>query len=619
MPLNIHITHTPFMLVCIWPQRVETEARIHSDAKDRSNIKNKLEESIHPLDTATHPSGLVQVVTGKIVNDDVDVDNSVAIGEQMMADFVNAWPDSFTKQLPKCVKTMHGSKASTGLNLPKAYNSNAIYTQVIGLQASGRDLDLEDVLSYELAAVPISLFTETGDLQIPTSKATLKNKLKVEVSPECIPKPTDIVIDGGAMLWVVHWPSNGTVKDNINNVLEYIERRLRQANVYLVFDRYIDYSIKSATRCGRTAEASRRHQLSCNMQLPPRKVVLSSSHNKIQLIQLIVGEIVVRKQDLQTGQQKLFVTGQDGDPLEFTNGLCIQRADMRTTHEEADVIIIQQLLSITNEEETCTIKVIADDTDVFVLLLYYYNKYNLDCCIVMEEASKERKCVDIKATVQKHKQIIPSLPSAHSLSGCDTVAQCWGIGKAKVVKVLQTGVQMFSLGNIAANLPDVLHEATVFTAACYGHPETDNLGTLHFKVWKGKTGRASLVSSPKLMSLPPTFEAFKLNVERAHFQACIWLNCDNLDPPKMDPEEYGWVKDRLNKTLMPVMTPKNTLPAPEYILKLIKCTCEHCSTAKCSCATARLQCSVFCKCDGGSQCRNPEKLINEESSDEETN
>ena len=77
------------------------------------------------------------------------------------------------------------------------------------------------------------------------------------------------------------------------------------------------------------------------------------------------------------------------------------------------MIIIQQLLSITNDGETCTIKVITDDTDVFVLLLYYYNKYNIDCCIVMEETSKDRKCFDIKPTVQKHKQIIPSLTLAH--------------------------------------------------------------------------------------------------------------------------------------------------------------------------------------------------------------
>ena len=157
----------------------------------------------------------------------------------------------------------------------------------------------------------------------------MKTKLKVEVSGENILQPTDIIIDGCAMLWVVHWPSNGTVKSYIDNIVEYIKRKLKKANVYLVFDRYLDFSIKSATRCGQSMEASRRHQLSCNMQLPPGKVILSSSHNKVQLSQLIVSGIVVRKEELQTGQQKLFVTGQNGDPLEFTDGLCIQRADMR--------------------------------------------------------------------------------------------------------------------------------------------------------------------------------------------------------------------------------------------------------------------------------------------------
>ena len=37
----------------------ELKGRINSDAKDRSNIKNKLEESIHLLDTGSHPPGRI--------------------------------------------------------------------------------------------------------------------------------------------------------------------------------------------------------------------------------------------------------------------------------------------------------------------------------------------------------------------------------------------------------------------------------------------------------------------------------------------------------------------------------------------------------------------------------
>ena len=44
------------------------------------------------------------------------------------------------------------------------------------------------------------------------------------------------------------------------------------------------------------------------------------------------------------------------------------------------------------------------------------------------------------------------------------------------------------------------------------------------------------------MSLPPTNEAFELNVMRAHFQCAIWLQAMEADPPALEPTEYGWTK-----------------------------------------------------------------------------
>ena len=37
---------------------------------------------------------------------------------------------------------------------------------MIGLQASGRDIDVKDVLGHELAPVPTSMFDDTGDMRI---------------------------------------------------------------------------------------------------------------------------------------------------------------------------------------------------------------------------------------------------------------------------------------------------------------------------------------------------------------------------------------------------------------------------------------------------------------------
>ena len=39
-------------------------------------------------------------------------------------------------------------------------------------------------------------------------------------------------------------------------------------------------------------------------------------------------------------------------------------------------------------------------------------------------------------------------------------------------------------------------------------------------------------------------------------------------------------------------------PAPDYILRMIKCSCGNCGSARCSCVSSALPCTVFCRCDG---------------------
>lgn len=52
----------------------------------------------------------------------------------------------------------------------------------------------------------------------------------------------------------------------------------------------------------------------------------------------------------------------------------------------------------------------------------------------MEPTQKQRTAIDIKATAEKNVDIVPYLLSAHALSGCDTVASLYGIGKSKVLR-----------------------------------------------------------------------------------------------------------------------------------------------------------------------------------------
>ena len=90
--------------------------------------------------------------------------------------------------------------------------------------------------------------------------------------------------------------------------------------------------------------------------------------------------------------------------------------------------------------------VIADDTDVFVLLVHFKHASSLgDGPIYMESPLQQRGVIDIDATVEKNRSIIPGLLAAHALSGCDTVASYYGIGKGKVLKVLRGGTTHFAV------------------------------------------------------------------------------------------------------------------------------------------------------------------------------
>ena len=57
----------------------------------------------------------------------------------------------------------------------------------------------------------------------------------------------------------------------------------------------------------------------------------------------------------------------------------------------------------------------------------------------MEPRSQGCSSVSISSTVAIHRSIAPQLLSAHALTECDTVASYFGIGKTKVVKVLEAG------------------------------------------------------------------------------------------------------------------------------------------------------------------------------------
>ena len=357
----------------------ETKSRIKSDAVDREKLRNTLATFIDPLDPTSLPVGMVNIANGLVSSNNVNVDNSLQIGQQQMHEFESGWPASFHGNLKKSVTTMAANKKSIQIDGAPVYDTELIYTRVIGLQQS-RDLNIKEVLSYELSAVPTALFDEHGDMRSQT-KATLKTKLQVEVSSRRINLPDAIIIDGCALWWSVHWPASGTVEDYIKNFMGRLDYYLQKCCVHLIFDRYPPASTKGATRSNRAGKnATRKHILTLHTPLPAQKVVLNVTHNKTQLISLITQYLC---DHLVNNTNELVITSGHPVPLVIKNGEIFMRNDLRNTHEEADVIIVNQLVDLAVRGAQ-TISVVCDDTDVFILLIHFYCKERLTCGVTME-------------------------------------------------------------------------------------------------------------------------------------------------------------------------------------------------------------------------------------------
>ena len=71
------------------------------------------------------------------------------------------------------------------------------------------------------------------------------------------------------------------------------------------------------------------------------------------------------------------VSGTTSLPTEVCNGLQILRPDLKTMHEEADVIITHQVVYLASLG-CCNLSKLSVDTDVIVLLVHYYTEKKVD-------------------------------------------------------------------------------------------------------------------------------------------------------------------------------------------------------------------------------------------------
>ncbi len=119
---------------------------------------------MHPSSQARaiHPEQLVNVANGTIGISKINVDQAVSIGQSQLLEFEKQLPFGFWKPIEKKVKTMAATKKGIAVGPKVLYDTQLIFSRVMGLQASSREVDFKDVLSYEFAPIPTALFDDSG-------------------------------------------------------------------------------------------------------------------------------------------------------------------------------------------------------------------------------------------------------------------------------------------------------------------------------------------------------------------------------------------------------------------------------------------------------------------------
>ena len=72
---------------------------------------------------------------------------------------------------------------------------------------------------------------------------------------------------------------------------------------------------------------------------------------------------LTKRCQLQPNHHRLVIIGKDHVQVELWMGILSSRQDLRTTHEEADVIMVQRMLM------AARINIVCEDIDVFVVSL----------------------------------------------------------------------------------------------------------------------------------------------------------------------------------------------------------------------------------------------------------
>ena len=240
------------------------------DEQDVIKIVEYGAESQNPFDLDTVPDELVNITTEQVASREfsIGLGNFLEVAQKRNINFVENW--LVVDRTFSFWETDKLSKTPTFVNMSKSLTSNKTYNIMMDSEvlfrrllavSKQRDVNLEQVLTHELAPAPQSLFIDDGTMR-KTTKADLAKKLEsncdeTQVLAASHDNHNAHIINGMALLQALGESKFDTFNDLGLVVMQRIQALLTSylgvTSVTLVFVRYdCDISIKQLERVRRT-------------------------------------------------------------------------------------------------------------------------------------------------------------------------------------------------------------------------------------------------------------------------------------------------------------------------------------------------------------------------------
>ena len=369
------------------------ESRIRRDNADLEKIKSWFDQ-YNPFQV--NEPNLRSLTSGLTSSDEdqINCDNAELVGYRIQKSLDNVSIDSASIKRNDQVRTLEYLQNPIKVGKENVrFDPMLLFNRLILL--AQREDDMAGCFNYELTPSPTSLFKD--GLMRKANKAMLKKAITQNIEPSEENPYTMYVIDGGALLHKVKWIPNSTYLQVADQYLTYVRTKYGRACV--VFDGYeAGPSTKDHEHIRRSGNVAPNISVKLSNQAhKQQEAFLKNEHNKTQLIKILTEKFK-----------------EEGHHI-------------RNSESDADTLIVSTAIDYARNEN---VTVVADDTDILVLLMFHW-RIDLKEVYFKSEGSRKRKSNvwNIRVLSEHHgSDVSDNILFIHAWSGCDTTSATYKKG-----------------------------------------------------------------------------------------------------------------------------------------------------------------------------------------------